>query len=267
VTDRQIAGAVVRGDLIRLRGGVFCSPSLDAEAQAAVGAGGRLACVSLLRRAGVWVLDDRGTHAHFTQAVRAPVGVRHWEALREPPDPFSVSPLDAVLEALECLPRRAAVAVLDSALHVGVAERSAVAACATSHRARRRLAESDGRAESGLETLARLVARDLGLRVEPQVRFAGIGRVDLLIEGVVVLEADGDEFHSGLAARRRDRQRDARLAAIDRPVLRFGYEQLVGRPDEVARALIRTVSHHRGVKDSRRVVQKAVRRARNVGWA
>jgi very-short-patch-repair endonuclease len=99
-----------------------------------------------------------------------------------------------------------------------------------------------------------------------QVTFPGIGRVDLLVQGCVVVEADGDEFHSDVQARRRDRRRDAMLAAIDRPVLRFGYDQLVGRPDEVARALIRTVGGHRGVKNPGSLIRIATNRARKLGW-
>ena len=52
-----------------------------------------------------------------------------------------------------------------------------------------------------------------------------------------IVETDGDADHLARTARHRDRRRDARLTAAGYTVLRFGWEQVVGRPDEVAAAL------------------------------
>jgi very-short-patch-repair endonuclease len=267
ITDRQIAAAVAEGTLTRVRRGLFADALVPVDLRTALAAGGRLACASELRRLGVWVLDDR-IHVHFEQSpARLRHGVRHWRQLIDPPGIGSVSPLDAAFEALECLERRAALAALDSALHLGIVTALQVADLPLTRRARRIAELADGRAESGLESLARLLAIDLGLTTRSQVEFDGIGRVDLVVQGAIVIEADGDEFHSNAVARRRDRRRDAQLAAIGRPVLRFGYEQLVGRPGEVARAIIRTVAGHRAVKNSREVADRALRRAKKRGWA
>jgi very-short-patch-repair endonuclease len=267
ITDRRIAEAVASGELTRLRGGIYADSATDHDLMAAVRCGGRLACASELRRRGVWILDER-VHVHFTDRPRrgAPV-VRHWRGLIEPPTVGSVSAVDELVEAMACLERPAALAAVDSALHLGVVARSRLDGLELPAKARLVLDLADGRAESGLESLARLIAHDLGMRARPQVVFEGIGRVDLLVHGAVVIEADGDQYHSDLAARRRDRRRDAQLAALGFPVLRFGYDQLVGSPGEVARALIRTVSGHRGVKNPGSVVQIAMKRAHKLGWA
>ena len=173
--------------------------------------------------------------------------------------------VDALAQAIRCLPRREAIAAIDSARHrhlVGIADLAELAVL--SKRAARFVRESDASAESGLETMARLIAADLALRVRSQVRFPGVGRVDLLLEDWVVVEADGDAFHSDVRARRRDRHRDAVLAAIGCTVLRFGFDQLVLRPDEVARAMINAVRTHRRVKDAGRIALIAQNRARSL---
>jgi len=268
LSDRQLARAVASGDLIRLRPGAYCRPDLDAGIQAAVSMGARLACVSELRRRGAWVLASP-LHVHFSPhrgRVASGDAVRHLDRLTCPPDPGSVSLVDALLQAFRCLPDSQAVAALDSVRNKHLIAPAELEACGSaSHRVARIVARSDPRAESGLETFARLIALRAGLRVRPQVTFRGIGRVDLVIQDAVVVEADGDAFHTDAAARRRDRRRDAALAAIGYPVLRFGFDQLVGQPDLVARAMIEAVRVHRGVKRSGRIADRALIRARNLG--
>ena len=62
--------------------------------------------------------------------------------------------------------------------------------------------------------------------------------VDFLFEGQrVVVETDGDADHLPRPARHRDRQRDARLESMGFHVLRFGWEQVARRPDEVISAI------------------------------
>lgn len=63
-------------------------------------------------------------------------------------------------------------------------------------------------------------------------------RVDFFWENRrLVVETDGDEAHLARSARHRDRKRDAKLTALGFTVLRFGYEQVTGRPDEVVAAV------------------------------
>lgn len=258
MTDRGIVRAVDAGDLIRLREGVYCTPGLAAEVRCAVGVGGRLACVSELRRRGVWVVASP-VHVHLTRPVTGGSGeVHHFNRLVRPPSPGSVDITDALLQATKCLPRHHAIAAIDSARHLHIVGRQELSFLASrSRRAEQYIAESDPAAESGLETIARVIARDLGLRVRSQVAFEGIGRVDLLIEDAVVVEADGDAFHTDVSARRRDRRRDAALTARGHPVLRFGFDQLVGAQDQVAGAMIRAVRLHRGVKGGGRIALRA----------
>jgi very-short-patch-repair endonuclease len=55
----------------------------------------------------------------------------------------------------------------------------------------------------------------------------GIGRVDLLVDGWLVVELDGREFHAQEAAFARDRRRTNLLYRDGRVVLQFDYATVV----------------------------------------
>lgn len=59
------------------------------------------------------------------------------------------------------------------------------------------------------------------------------------------LEFDGFEHHGSRGAQRRDRIRDARLAALGIQTLRFTYEDVMDRPDWCRRLAIETIARRR----------------------
>lgn len=219
--------------------------------------GGRLTCLSLLALLNVFVLRSDGVHVHMapnasrmraphSRAVRLePRGRRaatlHWVTLADavPEDWTCVSVIDALAHAIVCQPPRAAVATIDSALHLGVIAFEQIAdvfrILPAKYAPLRALV--DGRAESGPETLVRLMLRGLGCSVELQVEFAGVGRVDLLVDGWLVIECDSREFHQTWEQQVRDRERDLTLAARGYPTLRLTAAQIMYSPDEVLAAL------------------------------
>ena len=145
-------------------------------------------------------------------------------------------PASALARVLQCQPGDRAVVTVDSALNRGlvtVDELRAVLPPTAPVRARLVLALVDGRSQSPAETLARLVLRQEGLRVEPQVRILGVGRVDLLVEGFVVVETDGFRYHSDRSQFREDRRRDRELAKQGWVVLRFSFEDVVRDPSRL----------------------------------
>ena len=268
LSEKQIRSAVARGALIRLRIGHFARPDASAAAMSAVRAGGSLACVSELRHRGVWVLDSPQLHIRVARnAARLPDQAvrRHWDT-RPPADDGHVDVVSALIQAHGCLERRAWIASVDSALHIGALQPSQLPELRSGlpQLGRRALDLTDRRAESGLESIVRVIALDLGLRVRSQVRVAGVGRVDLIVEGWVVIETDGSAFHDQpLSAR--DRARDARLVAGGRAALRPGYSLIVYNQPAVARQLIGAVATHRRVAGSGRIVARARRRAAILG--
>lgn len=280
-TGHGLTEAVARGTLLRIRRGHYAAPGVDPQVERAVRVGGRLACASELRALGAWVPEHPVVHVHVEANAarlrhpddskqRLPEGaacVLHWAPLHEPggASVSHVSPLDATLQAMQCLERRLAIAALDSAVRSGLVRLSVVrdAAAGLPVRSRRLLTEVDARAESGLESIVRTIALDLGFRVALQEGVRSVGRVDLVIEDWIVIETDGDEFHD-VTVTPKDRRRDAMLAADGRVTLRFRYAQVLFAQREVARAIIGTVRTHRRIHNSGRLADRALRRMQSL---
>ena len=80
---------------------------------------------------------------------------------------------------------------------------------------------SIARSRSPLETLARLDLEAAGLSFEDGVDVEGVGEVDLVVEGRIVVELDGYTYHCDEYQFTLDRWRDRRLIAHGYLPLRF----------------------------------------------
>ena len=106
---------------------------------------------------------------------------------------------------------------------------STSAACRTARSAARLesgLSLVDARSGSLPESLLRVALVDAGLPVEPQAHVPGVGRVDFLVDGVIV-EVDGFAYHSGRDQYREDRRRDRAAHRLGYVVLRYTFEEVV----------------------------------------
>lgn len=94
---------------------------------------------------------------------------------------------------------------------------------------------ADPRSESVLESALRALLLRGGVEgLDLQVVLADVGRVDMLIDGWLVLEADGFADHgSRRSDYREDRRRDAAAVAAGFITLRFSWESVVFDPDPV----------------------------------
>ncbi len=81
--------------------------------------------------------------------------------------------------------------------------------------------------------MARLLFRDAGIRLQTQVPIRGVGRVDFLLEGILIVEVDGDAFHSSRKERTRARRRDNAALEQGYPSLHFGYEDIMFNQEKV----------------------------------
>lgn len=254
LSRRALIRAVADGLLLRVRRDHYLPGDAPDPLARAIRVGGRLTCLSLLQLLSVFVFANEQTHVHVERgASRLRTDGRHnagpstaharlhWWPLVSPPDPYSpvVDIIDALAHAIRCQPPRHAIATLDSALNKLLITRDQLdevfRAVPRKYWALRGLI--DGRAESGPETLVRLMARSLGCGVELQVQFDGIGRVDLLLDGWLVVECDSREFHADWAAQVNDRRRDAALAARGYSSVRFTAGQIMWQPELVQAAL------------------------------
>ena len=159
----------------------------------------------------------------------APLWGEHQHETRDlPPVPlsaFPVAPLARCLADLLCCAQEwTALVAADAALHQGRVTYEQVGTYLRGSRrvlGRRRLQRTSSRARSPLETLARIQLRGAGLDVVDGVEIGGVGEVDLLIAGWLVVELDGYEYHSDMWSFDQDRSRDRELARLGYTSIRF----------------------------------------------
>lgn len=254
LSRRSIARLLDDGVLIRLRKGSFARSDTPSDLLAAARAGGRLDCVSLLYLLGVFVLESSQMHIQMDRTAtrikpRSAGVVRHFRVSTVSRGRLAADLIEAVAQACRCQSPRAAIATLDSVLNIGLLDEEGVAAVFARLPARYRALHPllDGRSESGPETLMRLLLRTLGLTVELQVQIHGVGRVDLVVDGWLIIECDSEAHHAGWVARKRDSRRDLAAAALGYTTLRPIAEDIMHHPDVVASAVRGLVTARRGV--------------------
>lgn len=234
ITKGHVASLLARGVITQVRIGWYAAPSIDRRIAAAVRAGGMAACATSLAVHGVWVADQPALHV--ARPIGTPgdldtIGHRH----RPDDDPtWCLEPIRRAVERfIRCAPFDEAIAAIDSALRLSGslgwrfdrADLTAIIAAAP-RRYRRILEWVDPRADSGLESLVRVRLRSLGIVAVPQVRIAGVGRVDLLVGERLVIETDGRAHHLGRQFAE-DRRRDAELLRQGYLVLRLTWESVL----------------------------------------
>ncbi|MEN9620637.1 MAG: hypothetical protein RL499_830, partial [Actinomycetota bacterium] len=254
--QRALARAVTKGDLLRLRTGVYALPDAHADVLRAAQIGGRLTGVSALEHHGLWVPPVLGVaelHVEARVAVtvrrECPPGLRvrvHWTRKQTDPQ-FGVAPLSSVLQrAAADLPHPFAVAVLDSALRSTPLTPVALLLDSASWRPRARAAAAltDGRSESGTESVLRVLLREAGIHSTPQAHLplGGNQRADLLIGDRLLIECDSEAHHAEPARRRADLRRDESLVALGFVVVRLDYRQVFDDPAGVVATIAAIVA-------------------------
>jgi len=242
--------ALQAGTVLRLRRGAYALPGADPALRAAIQLGGVLACTSAATSLGLPVLVARGIHVivprGWSHAALSGVHVHRRDLNPHERLGVTTSLLRTVLDCARELPIREALVVCDAALRAGLDE-ARLRTAATLARGngaaaiRAVVAMADAGAESPIESCLRLVAQRLGT-VVPQVWIDGVGRVDLVVDGWLVIEADGFEHHSDRASYREDRRRGNALTLLGYTVLRFSYEDIVHHEDVVAEVIARVLA-------------------------
>ncbi|WP_309081355.1 DUF559 domain-containing protein [Zhihengliuella sp.] len=236
------------------RPGVICDPLLGPQAQEALRLTAALTCISAAEHYDHWVLRPSGT-VHVATA--------HSHALR--PSPLRIvrhrvrrAALVAVdeqqmcLHAAACLEPTDAAVIIESAvvrgrvsldgLYAGLGNRQG-------RQARRALGLVRGTADSPIEVVARATFIEAGLPFQEQVYLPGIGRVDFLVAGRLIVELDGWQWHGNRAAWQNDMRRDQFAVRSGYRSVRFSASQVLNQPDfmldTVREALFRGANEHR----------------------
>lgn len=250
--SRTRLGAECRaGRIVRVRPGVFASVGAAAEVVAAAAHGGALTCGSALRLREVWTLEVPD-EVHVWMGLG---GRRHHPKQCGCVGHFTPGPMDigiapievALVHAFACYGEEFFFAAFESAWNKRMLTAAARASVRASLPSRARwlvdLARPD--AESGLESLVRLRLHLIGVDVRTQVTIDGVGRVDFVIEGRVILEADGRENHEGPSKRHRDLMRDATASRRGFETLRFDYAMILHAWDVVVAAVMAALGRAR----------------------
>ena len=234
-----------RRDLLRLREsganqprrGVFVLPGCDEDYQSAIKYNGRLSCASAAAHYGLW-LRQQPSRLHLACNHGHGSGFVRHRTIRFDGHPFVpvAAVEDVALHALGCLPPPASTAMATSAIRLHGVSPELLARELRADRsgtALRALRELDLRAESIVEVDAQHLFRSNGIRYEAQVFLPGIGRVDFLLDGFLIVEIDGFAFHSKREDMLRDRNRNNTSAVNGYAVLRYMPEHVWFSPNQV----------------------------------
>ena len=242
-TKRQVTAAVSEGRLLSVRRGHYAAPATPPDVVRAMRVGGPATAGTAAGAYGFWSPPEPPLSvavAENTPRLRDPddasqplppgaaVKVHRMPLLPRGAMTTGLLPVLPVLQhLLQTVPAAFAVASIDSAVHERCMRPDdlAVLAARVPGPLRAVVAAADPRCESGIESITRYLLQFLGLRVIPQVSVPGLGRVDLVVEGRLIIELDGKEYHEGRFAQ--DRARDAAAARQGYRTLRFTYAQVL----------------------------------------
>lgn len=249
LSRRTITRALETGSIRRIRFGVYASERACGEIVAAALHGGGLACVSAARHSGLWTLPDSALHIWMGDGGHERTHdscacTPHWTH-GSPGRAFAPANLvDTLLQLLNCCGEEAFFVALESALHQNRLPARLRGQLVERLRSRGRelleFARAD--AESGLESLFRLRLRWLGDRLRSQISIAGVGRVDFLIDGRLIVEVDGRLGHDSHADRAKDLMRDATATSWGYTTVRFTYAMIIHDWDLVEAAITRALA-------------------------
>jgi len=249
-TEGQIRQALQNRTAVSRQRGVVQLPVVEPEFLAAYAAKGILTCVSAAPFYGLWRLHDHPELHLCCTHGRAPAPAVNHRISLLPPDPCQpVAALaDVLLHALRCLPRFEALSMVQCAVARGditigfLRERLAGKRNGT---ARAVLDLVEGRADSLLEPIARVLFREAGFWTESYVKLDGVGEVDFLLEGFLVVEIDGST-HFEPKSIKKDRRRDNTSVVGGYLVLRYFYDDVVYEPERMVAEVAAVLKRGRG---------------------
>lgn len=232
VSARAIAAALRSDEIVRVRKGMYCIPSLDGDARAAARLGGLLAGVTALKRMNVFLAPGlpEGLRVWVGPNAKrrpAPQNVTlYWDRGWSGDGRVAVSTLHALWQVARSESPDAFLIAVESALNQQLIRLIDLDTLA--ERLPREQVDLVNRArdssQSGLESLAAYRLERGGYAVQRQVKIEGVGTVDLLIGSSLIVELDGESTHEFKA----DRERDMQAARRRYSTLRFHHDQVFG---------------------------------------
>ncbi|MFE5838314.1 DUF559 domain-containing protein [Arthrobacter sp. NPDC056493] len=234
----EVGRAVDSGLMVNARHGVYRLPQANDDFVRAYEANAAVTCVSAAGHYALWTLQDpsqphlAACHRRLARSIRSHRFSGDISTLQPPVLPLK----DVLLHALQCLPELEALVMVECAYSRGEIDLDFLRRLlpgARNGRARAVLHLVERGSDSLLETVARVLFRRHGFDVRTQVYLKGIGYVDFLLNGCLIVEIDGVGFHLNKPQFKKDIRRNNVGAASGYRVLRYLYEDVVHRPEEM----------------------------------
>lgn len=240
-TPRELHQGVASGSLLHPGQGLYAVPEANPQYLQAASRHGLLTCISAAEHYGLWRLQtSERIHLQLKSGVRDADVVAHRNSKVRSKESAPVASLaDVLLDALRCLPEAESLVMVQSALGRGEIDKDFLRQNLPGRRnakARKVLALAGGRADSVLEVLTRAYFIKAGIRFEQHVQIPGVGEVDFLVEGFLIVELDG-ATHFEPQRIKKDRRRDNFSVQAGFMVLRYFYDDVVHNPEQMMRQL------------------------------
>ncbi|MEC5198910.1 very-short-patch-repair endonuclease [Arthrobacter sp. PL16] len=246
VSPDQLKQALDQQEVSRPMRGVYCLTEYDSDLYAATCAHAELACISAARRLGLWVFRNPSLiHASVNHGRGLDARFRVHRS-EEP-----LTPLLICLQSARCLPELDALCIVESAVvlkHVALDPLRRAVKGQRDARLRTIVGLVDPHSQSIIETIARYHLRTAGFSTQSQVHVPGVGRLDLYIDGILGIEADGRKYHSDRREFEEDRRRWNLLTMRGVPVLRVTHALLTREPEHFLALVRAAVASHQPTK-------------------
>lgn len=175
-------------------------------------------CISAAVALGLWSISAPAQPHVAAAHGREVVGcVVHRHA-----GPLNVT--DIVGQCVRCLPEVEALVVMESAVVLKkcpLAELRLAFEGRGASKARRIMNMLDPQSMSAVETSARYWLRRAGYNVQTQYAVRGMGHLDLMVDGILGIEIESDQYHNNVAAFAEDLRRGNILVIRGIPTLRI----------------------------------------------
>jgi len=227
-TEWHIRKAVSEGQLRRIDRGYYALPDADPLDVRLALHQARRTCFTKAEQLGLWIIKAPNL-PHVAAAHGRPVPGCVVHKVKGPQ-----TLMDILRQCIKCGSEVEGLAVVESAVVKDlctIPELRVAFAGREDARARAIIDMIDPQSMSIAETVARYYLKKDGLNVQGQYYVKDVGHLDLLVEGVLCVETDGEQFHNTPQGWAEDLRRDNLLVIKGKWCLRIPAKVVLGRPD------------------------------------
>ncbi|PYI68378.1 hypothetical protein CVV68_06075 [Arthrobacter livingstonensis] len=227
-TDWELRQAELQGRIKTVAPGHFGLPHADPLDVFLAQHQGRRTCLNKAKKIGLWVIrEPEQTHVAVAHGRPVPGCVVHRVRGGQ-------TLMDILRQCVKCGTEVEALAVLESAVVLGkctIPELRKEFSGREDTAARAIIDMMDPQSQSIAETVGRYYMRKAGYNVQGQFHVKDVGHLDLLVEGILGVETDGETYHNTPEGWEEDLRRDNLLVVKGRWCLRIPAYIVLHRPD------------------------------------